>query len=88
MRYSHIVDPATGLGLTNRIQASMVAPNATTTDALATALCVMGVERSLALIHKLPKTAALLLTKEGELNHSFIAGHLKTYKPERDQEGR
>lgn len=39
-RYSHICDPATGLGLTTRISATVIGPNATLTDALATALCV------------------------------------------------
>src|SRR5512133_1567585 len=42
IRYSHILDPRTGLGLTNRIQATVIAPNATTTDALATTVCVLG----------------------------------------------
>jgi thiamine biosynthesis lipoprotein len=39
-RYSHIIDPATGLGLTLRISACVVAPTATLSDALATACCV------------------------------------------------
>lgn len=39
-RYSHIVDPTTGLGLTTRISATVIAPSATYSDALATALCV------------------------------------------------
>lgn len=39
-RYSHICDPTTGLGLTQRISATVVGKNATETDALATALCV------------------------------------------------
>lgn len=39
-RYSHVVDPATGLGLTRRISATIIGPNATLTDALATAYCV------------------------------------------------
>jgi thiamine biosynthesis lipoprotein len=39
-RYSHIIDPATGLGLTRTTAATVIAPNATTSDALATACCV------------------------------------------------
>src|SRR5262249_31585583 len=61
VRYSHIVNPATGLGLTERIQVTIISTNATTTDALATALSVLGVNRGLALIERLPNTAALLL---------------------------
>lgn len=44
-RYSHIVSPKTGLGLTERIACSVIAPDCTTSDALATAMCVMGKER-------------------------------------------
>ncbi|GMV71173.1 MAG: FAD:protein FMN transferase [Phycisphaerales bacterium] len=42
VRYSHIVDPRTGLGLTNCIAATVIAPDATTADALASAVCVLG----------------------------------------------
>ena len=40
VRYSHIIDPATGLGLVRRVAATVVAGNSTTSDALATACCV------------------------------------------------
>lgn len=40
--YSHILDPATGLGLTRRIAASVIADEAKLSDALATAACVLG----------------------------------------------
>jgi thiamine biosynthesis lipoprotein len=43
-RYSHIVSPRTGLGLTQRIACSVIAPDCTTSDALATAMCVLGRE--------------------------------------------
>lgn len=39
-RYSHIIDPATGLGLTRSTAATVIAPDATISDALATACCV------------------------------------------------
>jgi thiamine biosynthesis lipoprotein len=40
-RYSHIVNPHTGLGLTNRKQVSVIAKDGLTTDPLATTLCVL-----------------------------------------------
>ncbi len=40
VRYSHIIDPATGLGLTRPAAATVIAPSATLSDALATACCV------------------------------------------------
>jgi thiamine biosynthesis lipoprotein len=83
-RYSHIVNPATGLGLTNRIQASIIAPNATATDALATTVCVLGAERGLALVDSLPGTAALLLTKDASQNQSYVSRRFKSI-PTADQ---
>jgi len=39
-QYSHIVNSSTGLGLTTRVSATIIANNTTLTDALATAYCV------------------------------------------------
>jgi thiamine biosynthesis lipoprotein len=44
--YSHIVDPATGLGLTRRVAATVVADEGKLSDPLATAACVLGAEGS------------------------------------------
>ena len=41
-RFSHIISPRTGLGLTTPIACSVIAPDCTTSDALATAMCVLG----------------------------------------------
>lgn len=53
-RYSHILSPRTGLGLVERIACSVTAPDCTTSDALATAMCVLGEEKGLRLAQKLP----------------------------------
>ncbi len=45
VRYSHIVSPKTGLGLRARIACTVIAQDCTTSDALATAMCVMGEEK-------------------------------------------
>lgn len=42
VRYSHIVSTRTGLGLTERIGASVIAPDATTSDSYATAVTLLG----------------------------------------------
>jgi thiamine biosynthesis lipoprotein len=44
-RYSHVVDPRTGLGLTNRLAVTVTAPSGTTADALATTISVLGEQR-------------------------------------------
>jgi thiamine biosynthesis lipoprotein len=50
VRYSHIVDPRTGLGLTNRSTVTVIARDCTTADSLATAVSVLGPEKGLALV--------------------------------------
>jgi thiamine biosynthesis lipoprotein len=60
-RYSHIIDPKTGIGLVGRRSVTVIAPNATTSDGLDTAICVMGVQRGLKLIESQPDLAALLV---------------------------
>lgn len=53
-RYSHVLSPRTGLGLTERIACSVIAPDCTTSDALATAMCVLGEEAGMRLASKRP----------------------------------
>jgi thiamine biosynthesis lipoprotein len=66
VRYSHILDPRTGVGLTNRVQASVIARHATATDALATTVCVLGPELGLKLVDRLGDTSALVLLNQGD----------------------
>jgi thiamine biosynthesis lipoprotein len=73
IRYSHIVDPRTGVGLTNRIQVTVIAPNATTSDALAKPVSVIGVKPGLALVDSLPGTSAFILLKNDDEVRSFVS---------------
>jgi thiamine biosynthesis lipoprotein len=65
-RYSHIVDPSTGLGLVDGPEVTVVAPDGMSADALSTAISVMGVERGLKLAEDLENTEAWILWKDGE----------------------
>jgi len=47
VRYSHIIDPATGLGLINRAMATVIAKDGLTSDALDTPICILGPQRGL-----------------------------------------
>ena len=77
VRYSHIVDPATGLGMTNRIQATIIAPDATTTDSMDTTVCLLGVTNGLALVESWPGAAALVLTLEDGQPRTFPSRRFK-----------
>lgn len=59
-RYSHIVDPHTGLGLTTRAAVTVIAPTGTQADALASAACVLGVADGLAILETLPEVDGLI----------------------------
>ncbi len=52
VRYSHIISPRTGMGLTERIACTAIAPDCATSDALDTAMCVLGQQRGRQVIAK------------------------------------
>lgn len=57
-RYSHILDPRTGVGIPSSPTVAVVAPDATTADALASALTVMDRESGRELASGIPGVAA------------------------------
>ena len=61
-RYSHILDPRTGLGLTNRIGVTVIAKDGITADWLDTAVAVMGREAGEKLVENIPGAAARITT--------------------------
>lgn len=60
-RYSHIVDPRTGLGLTDQIAVAVIARDCLTADSLDTAASVLGMEAGLRLIDETPGASGLLV---------------------------
>lgn len=66
VRYSHIVDPKTGFGLTHSTSVTVVAKDGTTADGLATAVNVLDRDAGLKLIADTPGAAALIATRDGE----------------------
>jgi thiamine biosynthesis lipoprotein len=65
-RYSHIVDPRTGLGVVDRAGVTVVAPNGATADGLATAVYVLGPERGLVLVESTEGAAARIVRRRGD----------------------
>ncbi|NDC63166.1 MAG: FAD:protein FMN transferase, partial [Planctomycetia bacterium] len=66
VRYSHIVDPRTGLGVVGPAAVSVIAPDCTTADALATAASVLGPEEGTAAVAAQPGCAARFVWREGD----------------------
>lgn len=66
-KYSHIIDPSTGWPVDNDLVSITVwSGNATDADALATAIAVLGLEKSIDLLQKLDGYEAVLLAREGD----------------------
>jgi thiamine biosynthesis lipoprotein len=74
-RFSHIVDPRTGLGVVDRSSVTVVARDGATADSLDTAVYVLGPERGLALVEATPGAAALIVRS--------VAGKTETYMSRR-----
>ena len=64
VRYHHILDPATGMPARRTISVTVVAETATDADALATGLFVMGPERGLEALGRLPGVEALFVAPD------------------------
>lgn len=65
-RYSHIVDPRTGIGLTNSSRVVVVAKDCTTADAMATSVSVLGAEEGLRLVRLIRNTSARISFHSGD----------------------
>lgn len=66
VHYAHIIDPATGLGLTKPVAATVIAPTATQSDALATACCILTPDAAKKLISRIPQCILHLPTAPSE----------------------
>jgi len=77
VRYSHILDPRTGRPVSNGVVGvSILAPDCTLADGLATAVMVMGAEAGVALLERLPAVEGLVVveTKDGRLEDHATSG--------------
>ena len=79
-KQSHIIDRRTGKGAEGLSSVTIIAPNATDADALATAVSVLGPEKGLSLIEKLPQTEAILLSPAPEYKLTKTPGAEKFIK--------
>ena len=70
VRYHHILNPSTGRSVSAVRSVSVVGPDATTTDALATSVFVMGVNKGMTLVDALPGVEAVIVDQSGDLYYS------------------
>jgi len=68
--YHHILVPSTGRSARGVRSATVIGPDATLTDGLSTTLFVLGVERGMQLIARLPGVEAVMVDDEGRIFYS------------------
>ncbi len=73
-RYSHIIDPRTGHPVAGMAQVTVTAPTATDSDALSTAVFVLGPKHGAQLLRGTPETAALLVIETATETALLVLG--------------
>ena len=76
IKYSHIIDPKTGLGITVPRTVTVIAPNATQADAIATIISVLGPQSGFRLIRSEKNIKALVIQQEGSGFRKYESGNI------------
>ena len=70
VRYHHIIAPSTGRPASGVHSASVIGPDAVMTDALSTSVFILGVDRGLTMISRLPAYEAIVIDSKGRVFYS------------------
>ncbi len=85
-RYSHIINPQTGRPVSGTIATTIVAPTGTEVDALSTSVFVLGHEKGMELIKKIPNAEAMIAyeEKDGKIAIDMTQGFKDKFKKAND----
>jgi thiamine biosynthesis lipoprotein len=78
-RYSHIVDPRTGIGLTDHSLVTVIARDGMTADSLTKVVSVLGPEKGLQFIRQKTRAAVRVVRKPSERVEVYEAGNFARY---------
>lgn len=67
VRYSHIINPKTGIPASGLTSVTVLGPEAETANAFSTSIMVLGTEAGLQLLENYPDYACLIITEEGDI---------------------
>ena len=70
VRYHHIIDPRTGHSASKVRSATILGPTATETDGLSKTAFVLGAEKTLEIINRMPNFDAIFITPDGRVLYS------------------
>jgi thiamine biosynthesis lipoprotein len=66
VRYSHVLDPKTGLGLTGRRSVTVIAPKGITADSMTKAVSVLPIDAALKLVEDTPGAACYIVVLDAQ----------------------
>lgn len=69
-RIHHIINPSTGRSAKSAWSASVIGPDATSTDALSTTLLILGAQKGIQLVNSLPDIDAIIIDSQGVIHYS------------------
>ncbi|HEX4388226.1 MAG TPA: FAD:protein FMN transferase [Steroidobacteraceae bacterium] len=70
VRYHHIIDPHTGHSASQVRSATIIAPTATQTDGMSKTAFVLGAQKALEIINRMPEYDAVFVTPDGKVVYS------------------
>jgi len=70
VRYHHIIDPRTGHSASKVRSATILAPTATQTDGMSKTAFVLGAEKALEIINRMPEYDAVFVLPDGRVLYS------------------
>lgn len=74
-KYSHIIDPRTGMPTTEIASVTVFAPKAELANGISTSIAVMGIETGLHLINQIPSASCVIVDHKANL---FTSNNIKT----------
>jgi thiamine biosynthesis lipoprotein len=86
VRYSHIINPKTGLGSTLQIQATVISGSGTLADAYASVLSLMKPDDGIEFIEQVDDTEAILFVREGDSVSEFMSSGMPSLLTAEDAE--
>jgi len=85
VRYSHLIDPRTGMALTDHSSVTVVGPDGLSTDGLSSAVAVLGPEKGLKLVENTPGAAAMIVRVMGGEERTYQSRKWRELNKEPDQ---
>ena len=80
-RYSHIVDPRTGIGLIGRMGVTVVAPDGITADSLTKVVAVLGPDKGIPIIQQTPGVSARVVRQTDEGTRTVVSKGFPKLRP-------